>query len=91
MKIFKDRNSALLAHVYNSKLVKLNLNIFKNVDNFDPIRLHKKVLKAYPLNDRQRGKYDITSVKYFQKLIKQNIEIRPIWLIKKKIIIRWST
>ena len=91
MKIFKDINSALLTHVYNSKLVKLNLNIFKNVDNFDPIRLQKTSVKAYPLNDWPRGKYDITSVKYFQKLIKQHIEIRPIWLIKKIIIIRWST
>jgi len=48
-------------------LSKIPLSIFKNVDNFNPIRLQKSASKAYPINDRPRGNNDISSVKYYQK------------------------
>ena len=83
MKIFKNRDDALNDHIFNSKLVKVPLSKFKNVDNFDPNRLQKSAVKAYPINNRPRGNDDINSVKYYQKKIQQNIEITPIWMIQK--------
>lgn len=83
MKIFKNREDALMGHIFNSKLVKVPLSRFKNVDNFDPNRLQKSVVKAYPINNRPRGNSDINSVKYYQKKIQQKIDITPIWMIQK--------
>lgn len=83
MKIFKNREQASVAHIFNSKLVKIPLSTFKNVDNFDPIRLQKSVTKAYPLHDRPRGNKDISGVKYHQKKIQQNNDVMPIWMIQK--------
>jgi len=85
MKIFKNKEDASFAHIYNSKLVKLPLTIFNNsnVDNFDSDRLQKSAVKAYPLNNRPRGNKDISSVKYYQKQIQQKKEITPIWMIQK--------
>ena len=85
MKIFKNKEDALMAHIYKSKLIKINLSIFTNnkVDNFDSNRLQKSDVKAYPINDRPRGNNDINSVKYHQKQIQQKKEITPIWMIQK--------
>ena len=85
MKIFKNREEAAYSHIFNSKVVKIPLNTFKNdnVDNFDSVRLQKSAVKAYPLTDRPRGKEDISSVKYYQKQIQQKKEITPIWMIQK--------
>jgi len=83
MKIFKNRDDALMEHIFNSKLVKVPLSKFKNVDNFDPNRLQTSAVKAYPINNRPRGNSDINSVKYYQKKIQQNINITPIWMIHK--------
>ena len=85
MKIFKNREEAAFSHIFNSKVVKIPLNTFKNdnVDNFDSVRLQKSAVKAYPLTDRPRGKEDISSVKYYQKQIQQKKEITPIWMIQK--------
>jgi hypothetical protein len=85
IKIFKNREYASMMHIFNSKLVKIPISTFfnvDNVDNFDPIRLQKSATKAYPLNNRPRGKYDINSVKYHQKQIQQK-NIIPIWMIQK--------
>ena len=73
MKIFKNKEEALFSHIYNSKLVKMPLNTFKNynVDNFNSDRLQISAVKAYPLNDRPRGNEDISSVKYYQKQIQK--------------------
>lgn len=68
--------------VFKSSLVKIPLSTFDNIDNFDSNRLQKSAVKAYPLNDRPRGKYDISSVKFHQKQIQQKKEIQPIWLIQ---------
>lgn len=85
MKIFKNREEAAFSHIFNSKLVKLPLNTFKNdnVDNFDSVRLQNSAIKSYPLTDRPRGNEDISSVKYYQKQIQQKKEITPVWMIQK--------
>lgn len=85
MKIFKNREEAAYSHIFNSKLVKIPLNTFKNdnVDNFDSVRLQNSALKAYPLTRRPRGKEDIISVKYYQKQIQQKKEVTPVWMIQK--------
>ena len=51
--------------------------------NFNPQRLQKTAVKAYPLDNRPREDKDISSVEYYQKLIKNKLEIQPIWIIKK--------
>ena len=85
MKIFKNREEAAYSHIFNSKLVKIPLNTFKNnnVDNFDSVRLQNSAVKAYPLTDRPRGNKDIISVKYYQKQIQQKKEVTPVWMIQK--------
>ena len=86
MKIFANREESLLAHIFKSKLVKIPLSTFnnvENVENFNPNRLQKSAVKAYPLHNRPRGNSDITSVKYYQKQIQQKKEITPIWMIQK--------
>jgi hypothetical protein len=85
MKIFKNREEAAFSHIFNSKLVKIPLNTFKNdnVENFYSVKLQKSAVKAYPLTDRPRGKEDISSVKYYQKQIQQKKEVTPVWMIQK--------
>ena len=85
MNIFKNKEDASFSHIFNSKLVKIPLNTFKNdnVDNFYSIKLQKSAVKAYPINDRPRGNEDISSVKYYQKQIQQKKEITPIWMVQK--------
>jgi hypothetical protein len=83
MKIFKNRKDSSFAHIFKSKLVKLPLSNFTNIDNFDSNRLQKSVIKAYPINNRPRGDNDISSVKYYQKQIQQKKDITPIWIVKK--------
>jgi hypothetical protein len=82
MKIFKNTEDASQAHIFKSVLVKLPLSIFTDVDNFNPDRLKKKAVKAYPINDRPRCNSDITCVKYYQKQIQEKQEISPVWLIQ---------
>ena len=87
MKIFKNRETATMAHIFKSKLDKISLSLFKDinkVDNFDPNRLQVSAVKAYPLpNGRPRGDKDISSVKFYQKQIQQKNDITPIWMIHK--------
>ena len=83
MKIFKNKEESAFAHIFKSNLVKIPLSIFENIDNFNPNRLQKSAIKAYPLNNRPRGNKDISSVKYYQKQIQQKKNIIPIWLIYK--------
>jgi hypothetical protein len=84
MKIFKSIKESEFAHIYKSELIKVPLSKFKNVNNFDPIRLQKSAVKAYPLNNRPRGNNDIKSVKYHQKQLQQKKDIQPIWLLQKE-------
>ena len=73
MKIFKNREDAAIAHIFKSKLVKMPISTFKNVDNFDPNRLKETAVKAYPINNRPRGNSDINSVEYYQNKIHTNM------------------
>jgi hypothetical protein len=81
MKIFKNRENASMAHIFKSKLISFPLSKCKNLDNFNPERLQPSAVKSYPLHDRPRGDKDISSVKYYQKLIKNKLDIQPIWII----------
>ena len=83
IKIFKTREEASIAHIFHSKLVKLYISIFNNVDNFDITRLQKSAVKAYPVNNRPRGEDDINSVEYYQKQIQQENEIIPISMVNQ--------
>jgi hypothetical protein len=84
MKIFENREIATLVHIFKSKLEKIPLSIFKDVDNFDPNRLQPTAEQAYPLpNGRPRGDKDISSVKFYQKQIQQKQDITPIWMIQQ--------
>ena len=83
LKIFNNKEESAYAHIFNSKLVKIPLSTFKDVENFNPDRLQKSAVKAYPLNNRPRGNDDISSVKYYQKQIQQKKDIIPIWMVQK--------
>ena len=55
LKIFKNKKDASYAHIFNSKLEKLPIDLFFNVENFDTVRLKKSAIEAYPIHDRPRG------------------------------------
>ena len=84
MKLFNSIEKASHSHIFNSKLEKFPLSkCNEELLNFNPQRLQKTAVKAYPLDNRPRGDIDIKSVKFYQKKIKNNNEIDPIWIIKK--------
>lgn len=83
MKLFKNREDASIAHIFKSKLVKINMAQIILLENFNPLRLKKSAEKAYPLNNRPRGDADINSVIFYQKLIEEKKDISPIWIINK--------
>lgn len=83
LKMFKTREEASVAHIYNSKVVKLPLSAFARVENFNPERLQDSAVKAYPLADRPRGDADISAVKHYQKIIQAGAEVPSVWLLKK--------
>ena len=82
MKLFKSKEEATMKHIFNSELISFPLSKCKNLNNFNPERLQSSAVKSYPLHNRPRGDKDISSVKYYQKLIKNKSDIQPIWLIK---------
>jgi len=84
MKLFKTKEEASMKHVFNSKLVLFPLAKCKNLNNFNPERLQSSATKAYPPSNRPRGNKDISSVKYYQKLIKKELNISPIFILLKK-------
>jgi hypothetical protein len=83
MKLFKTKEKATMKHIFNSTLISFPLSKCKNLDNFNPERLQTSATKSYPLHDRPRGDKDISSVKYYQKLLQCKKDIQPIWMIKK--------
>ena len=83
LKLFKRKEEATMKHIFNSELISFPLSNCKNLNNFNPDRLQPSAVKAYPLHNRPRGDDDISSVKYYQKQIKKNLDIQPIWIIKK--------
>ena len=82
LRIFKSRLDASVAHIFKAKLVRLPLNVFQAVDNFDAVRLQSSAVRAYPLNDRPRGERDIRSVKWAQKQLRHKKPLAPIWMIQ---------
>jgi hypothetical protein len=84
MKLFRTEEEATMKHIFNSKLISFPLSKCKNLNNFNPERLQASAIKSYPLHNRPRGDKDISSVKYYQKRIKNKLDIQPIWIIKKK-------
>jgi hypothetical protein len=82
MGFFKSIKDSTNAHIYKSKLVNFPLSKFNNVDNFNSNRLQNSAVKAYPINDRPRGKADISSVKFYQKQLQQSKNIQPIWILQ---------
>jgi len=83
MKLFKTNQDSSFAHIFKSKLLKIKLSVFNNVNNFNPDRLQKSAIEAYPLHNRPRGSKDISSVKYLQKQIQEKREVTPIWMVHK--------
>ncbi len=79
LKIFTTKQDAIDAHISKSKMDNLPMSIFDKVDNFNPKRLQKTAIDAYPLGNRPRGDKDISSVEFHQ----QNKDIAPIWLINQ--------
>ena len=83
LKIFENIESATIAHIFKSKRVKLDLSLFRNVDNFNPARLQKSATNAYPIDNRPRGDSDINSVIYHQDKLQHHQDITPIWLVHR--------
>jgi hypothetical protein len=84
MKLFSSIEQATHSHIFNSKLEKFLLIKCNNeLLNFNPERMQKTAVKAYPLDNRPRGDMDIKSVKFYQKQLQMKKEIEPIWIIKK--------
>ena len=52
MGFFKSIKDSTNAHIYKSKLIKLRLSKFNNIDNFNSNRLQNSAVKAYPLDNR---------------------------------------
>ncbi len=81
IKLFESKEESTIKHIFNSKLISFPLSKCKNLDNFNPERLQTSAIKAYPLDNRPRGDKDISSVEYYQKIIKNKLDIQPIWII----------
>lgn len=81
MKIFKTIYDAFFAHIYKSKLIKFPLSKINQLNNFDKIRLQKSAIKAYPSYNRPRGNKDIKSIQKFQKILRENKNTEPIWIL----------
>ena len=81
MKLFKSINESSLAHIFNSKLVKINLSLCKNIVNFNSNRLQNTAEEAYPIDNRPRGDADLNSVFFHQKQIQNGEGLEPIWII----------
>jgi hypothetical protein len=83
IKLFNTVEESTYAHIFNSELIKIPMSKFKNIENFNPNRLQKSAIKAYPINNRPRGNKNISSVKFYQKQIKEKKNILPIWMAIK--------
>ena len=76
-KLFKTKQEAAFAHIFKSKLVRLPIATFANVENFDPARLQSSAVKAYPLTNRPRGDNDIKSVNTCRNRSNTTNSLRP--------------
>jgi hypothetical protein len=85
LELYDSKEKSAYAHIYQSKLVKFPMSKCKDsLKNFNPDkRLKSSAEEAYPLNDRERGDKDISSVNYYREKIKNGDDIPPIWIIKR--------
>jgi hypothetical protein len=84
LKLFQTKEESCYAHIFRSKLISFPLSTCRNLENFNPERLQKSAIMAYPLDNRPRGIDDIKSVHFYQKKIQEKKDISPIWLIQNK-------
>jgi hypothetical protein len=82
LNLFRSDEESTIKHIFFSKLISFPLSKCKKLYNFNSERLKKSAIKSYPLYDRPRGNKDISSVKYYQKIIKNKLNFQPIWIIK---------
>lgn len=82
LNLFKNLQESMYAHIFKSEFVRVPISMFNNVQNFNPNRLQKKLTDAYPTSDRPRGTKDLNSVKHYQKQIKNDGLIPPIYIAK---------
>jgi hypothetical protein len=82
LNLFRSDEESTIKHIFFSKLIFFPLSKCKKLYNFNSERLKKSAIKSYPLYDRPRGNKDISSVKYYQKIIKNKLNFQPIWIIK---------
>ena len=81
MKLFSTRKSSVYYHIFHSSYVKFPLSQLKTVDNFDIKRLSNN---PYPTEDRPRGQADLDSVLHHRRIIRQQGDTEPIWIVLKK-------
>lgn len=81
--LFGSRKDGSYSCIFNSKLGKIDIKEFKNMENFNPDRLQKSGSKAYPIKDRPRGDRDLKSVKYHRMKIQKVGSVEPVWIYKK--------
>jgi len=53
----------------------------RELNNFNPARLSKD---PYPKEDRPRGQADLDSVLHHRRIIRQQGDTEPIWIVLKK-------
>ena len=81
LKIFRTKKSSMYHHIFHSKYVRFPLSKLKTLDNFDTDRLSSD---PYPKENRPRGQADLDSVLHHRKIIQQQGNTEPIWVVLKK-------
>lgn len=84
LKIFKTYDDSSFAHVFFSKITRLDKTKWKKLTNFDSKRLQLTAEEAYTKETSPRGIRDVKSVKYHQKVLKYGYDVQPIWIFKYK-------
>ena len=81
LKICRTKKSSMYHHIFHSKYVRFPLSKLKTLDNFDTDRLSSN---PYPKENRPRGQADLDSVLHHRKIIQQQGNTEPIWVVLKK-------
>lgn len=80
LKLFKNRESSVYAHIFNSEFIMFPMKECKKLENFNhEVRLSSE---PYPKDDRPRGQADLDSVNYHRRMIRKNGNSSPIWIAK---------
>jgi hypothetical protein len=81
IKLFSSLKTASYYHIFNSKLYRFPIIKSRELNNFNPARLTKD---PYPKEDRPRGQADLDSVLHHRRIIRQQGDTEPIWIVLKK-------